>query len=69
ERVRSVSDKRLSIARITHKGLALLDETSLRCNAIWDDVECRISRAESMMLAEICAKLSSGYSKTIRVDV
>lgn len=69
ERVRSAEDKRLSIARITQKGLVLLDEAIPRFHAVWDDISCKMSRAESMMLTEICSKLSAGNCKEIRIDM
>lgn len=69
ERIRSVEDKRLSIARITQKGLILLDEATPQFHAVWDEISCKMSRAESMMLAEICSKLSAGKCKEIRIDM
>jgi DNA-binding MarR family transcriptional regulator len=69
ERVRSEHDKRLSIARITQKGLILLEEATPRFNAVWDEISCKMSRAESMMLVEICAKLADGNCKELRIDM
>ncbi len=69
ERIRSQEDKRLSIARITPKGLDVLNATAPRFNAVWDEISCKMSRAESMMLAEICEKLSEGNCKEIRMDM
>lgn len=69
ERIRSEHDKRLSIARITPKGLDLLNNATPRFNAVWDEISCKLSRAESMMLAEICEKLSDGNCKEVRIDM
>jgi DNA-binding MarR family transcriptional regulator len=69
ERVRSEEDRRLSIACITAKGLDVLNDTTPRFNAVWDEIACKMSRAESMMLAEICTKLADGNCKEIRIDM
>jgi DNA-binding MarR family transcriptional regulator len=70
ERVRSVQDRRLSIACITQKGLLVLDEITPCFESIWKELSCKLSRAESLMLSEICEKIYSGtYCKEVRIDM
>lgn len=70
ERIRSLEDRRLSIARITHKGLNILDEITPCFESVWQELLCKISRAESLMLAEICEKIYAGGScKEIRIEM
>jgi MarR family transcriptional regulator, 2-MHQ and catechol-resistance regulon repressor len=70
ERVRSQNDRRLSIARITSQGLMVLDEITPCFESIWQELSSKISRAESMMLSEICEKIYvGGYCKEVRIDM
>ena len=70
ERVRSENDRRLSIARITSQGLVVLDEITPCFESIWQELSSKISRAESMMLSEICEKIYvGGYCKEVRIDM
>jgi DNA-binding MarR family transcriptional regulator len=70
ERVRSVEDRRLSIARITQKGLIVLEEITPCFESIWNELACKLSRAESLMLSEICEKIhAGGYCKEVRIDM
>jgi DNA-binding MarR family transcriptional regulator len=70
ERVRSENDRRLSIARITSQGLLVIDEITPCFESIWQELSSKISRAESMMLSEICEKIYvGGYCKEVRIDM
>jgi MarR family transcriptional regulator, 2-MHQ and catechol-resistance regulon repressor len=69
ERVRSEHDRRLSIARITDKGLHLVNELEPCFDTVWQEIAAKVSRAESMMLAEICGKIHEGHGKEIRVEM
>ncbi len=70
ERIRSLEDRRLSIARITHKGLNILDEITPCFESVWQELTCKVSRAESLMLAEICEKIyAGGYCKEVRIEM
>lgn len=70
ERIRSEEDRRLSIARITQKGLIVIDEIAPCFESIWQELSCKISRAEGLMLAEICEKIySGGYCKEVRIEM
>jgi DNA-binding MarR family transcriptional regulator len=70
ERARSEEDRRLSIARITQKGLFVLEEITPSFESIWKELSCKISRAESLMLAEICEKIYAGsYCKEVHIEM
>jgi len=61
ERARSEEDGRHSIARITRRGLALLERTSPATTALQRHVSRRLTRADAEALSRLCEKL---YAET-----
>jgi DNA-binding MarR family transcriptional regulator len=57
ERVRVPEDRRLSIARITKKGLALLDDVQPKITAFQREILQKISLEECLALSHICEKI------------
>jgi DNA-binding MarR family transcriptional regulator len=57
ERARSESDARLSVTRITRKGLAVLDRTDPRVEALHRAVTTRIGERDARTLTRICERL------------
>lgn len=57
ERTRSEDDGRHSIARITRKGLALLERIDPELTATFRDLAGRINEREAEMLSQLCEKL------------
>jgi DNA-binding MarR family transcriptional regulator len=57
ERGRSESDARLSVTRITRKGLAVLDRTDPRIEALHQAVTTRIGERDARALTRICERL------------
>ncbi len=57
ERVRSEQDRRLSVTRITTKGLKLLERMRGEIEAIQADLARRLPDREARALADLCARL------------
>ncbi|HYH08149.1 MAG TPA: MarR family transcriptional regulator [Thermoanaerobaculia bacterium] len=57
ERARGAEDKRQSIARITRKGAALLDEMDPRIRAVHEWFASKITRADAKELSRIAEKI------------
>ena len=57
ERDRSESDRRLSITRITAKGLDLLEEMRPRVDLLNKDFGARVSKKECLELSRICEEI------------
>jgi DNA-binding MarR family transcriptional regulator len=57
ERIRSEDDRRLSIARITDKGLVLLDRMAPEIRKVHEHVAARISARECRELSRLCEQL------------
>src|SRR4051812_28210008 len=57
ERDRSGEDRRLSITRITKKGLTLLDELEPGMKALFRDLGGRMSKTDCIELSRICEKV------------
>jgi len=57
ERARSEDDGRLSVARITRKGLAVLDRVDPRVEALHRAVTHRIGERDARALTRICERL------------
>ena len=57
ERTRSEEDGRHSIARITRKGLALLERIDPELTATFRELAGRIDEREAEMLSQLCEKL------------
>ncbi len=60
ERVRSADDARLSVARITTAGLALVKDINPEMNALMDTVMAPLSEAQLRQLARLCDALVPG---------
>ena len=63
ERFYSVNDRRLSLARITKKGINLLTKINPEVNKFISEYSSSLSKTEKEMLSNICEKL---YSKEVR---
>lgn len=57
ERDRSTDDRRLSLTRITAKGLALIDEMDSNIHGFHDWFGSRLSRPRCLALSRLCEKL------------
>jgi DNA-binding MarR family transcriptional regulator len=57
ERARSKDDARLSVARITRKGLLVLDRVDPRIEALHRSVKARIGERDARTLTRICERL------------
>ena len=57
DRARSDSDRRLSVTRITAKGLKLLERMQGEIDAIQEDLARRLPDRDARALAELCARL------------
>lgn len=57
ERLRSSEDRRQSVARITRKGLDLLEEMRPAIEGVHRELAARLSKRESQQLARLCEKL------------
>ncbi|HEX8072301.1 MAG TPA: MarR family transcriptional regulator [Pyrinomonadaceae bacterium] len=57
ERVRSTTDRRLSITRITRKGLALLEEITPQLEQLFAELHVRLSPRDARELSRICESL------------
>lgn len=57
ERSRSDEDRKLSMAKISHKGLALLDEIELELMEIHQQMTEKLSAAEWIALTSLCEKI------------
>lgn len=57
ERGRGADDARLSVARITERGLALVEEVDPELERVMQDATARLGAAELRRLAELCDAL------------
>lgn len=57
ERINSSSDKRLSISKITKKGLMLVDKLQPSINSMDKLINRSLTREESKKLSELCEKI------------
>lgn len=60
ERVRSGTDRRLSITRITRAGLALLKKTDPGVRSVQNPLRARLSTRDLAELSRICERIYSG---------
>lgn len=60
ERTKDFDDKRFSLARITEKGVDLLNDIKPRIDAFDDTLQMVISKEEALELSRICEKIYAG---------
>jgi len=61
ERLGSAEDRRLSIARITRKGLTLLERMHPQVSAVTERLASRLSAAEAAELTRLCERVLVGF--------